>query len=271
MPPSFLEQFGPFVNDESLLIPSGYPDLSAIAGMIVDHRADKGVTYNGSNKVSVWSDQASSGNHLANGAGAEPTYVPSRASFGGKPAILFETTGTHDGMVAAAASPPLAPLHGGAGTTWFVCFEPGARTDATLQLFWGTSTTAGSQHGCNLYYVGSTQLLFAFAVRGVGATFNSGVAAARSTAHWAVVRHATGQVNNLQMFVDQIASPDVNVNYTGTPSSSDPSTALTIGRRPGGVDFGFDGHVARISGWNRLLTDAELGDVQKFAANEWGL
>lgn len=94
-----------------------------LSGCVLWLRADLGITKDGSDKVSAWADQSGSGNHFAQGTGADqPLYVA--GAYAGQPALRGDNT---DKLTSAAA------VGSGANNTLFAVFTgAGAATSYVM-------------------------------------------------------------------------------------------------------------------------------------------
>jgi len=78
-----------------LLFLIGLLNAQTTSGLVAWYKADAGVTYNGSNQVTLWEDQSGNSYNVSQAAGSTcPTYVSSDANINDKPALAFASAST---------------------------------------------------------------------------------------------------------------------------------------------------------------------------------
>ena len=138
-----------------VLLSDGTPD-PADSSLLLWLKADGGVTYDGSNRVSAWADQSPSGwSAQQSNSAYQPVYAP--AGINGQPAVLFPGTGQHMLIPGSAGQQTMFILYQDTSTDAYVTPLGTAYNgkgsyhghSSNSQLFNGTYTDPATLNGSN--------------------------------------------------------------------------------------------------------------------------
>lgn len=217
-----------------------------IAGLKLWLRADMGVTESGG-AVSAWADQSGTGdtnkNVVQGTAANKPTYTASHASYGNKPAIVFDLD---DQLLSAAWAVALAqPL---------TLFLAGHTTTRTTNHYMFDNRTDPSQ--CALYD----------STAGSGVTIYAGAAIAAAVA---------STDPKITCCVFNGASSTILVNQKTAQATGNAGanglTGTSIGNYAAGGSFGNNGPVAEVIVYSGALSASDIDRVMDYLGARYGI
>lgn len=216
------------------------------SGMVVRWRGTNLVQVAG--RVSSWTDISGSGDTARNAVQAtgaiQPAYSASDAAFNGEPTVSFSRA-RGDMLVTGAWSIAVAQ-----GWTWIVV---GKCIAGAADKYFIDSRLAATQYAL----IGTDAGFYAYC----GAASSSGVATTSASVMVARLNGVSTKFN-------------VNTNTAVTPGVSpgaNTATGITIGNYAGGGGFCPDGAIAEIIAYSRLLSDAEVLDINAYASARYGV
>ena len=219
-----------------LLLSDGTPD-PADSSLMLWLKADGGVTYDGSNRVSAWADQSPSGwTAQQSNSAYQPVYAP--AGINGRPAVLFPGTGQH----------MLIP--GSAGQqTMFILYQD-TSTDAYVTPLGTAYNGKGSYHG----HSGNSQLFSGTYTD--PATLNGG-------------NYRNGLNVGTGLSIPRPANWALDVHVATTPLTQ---AVTTLGADHGfGTSRDIQGGIAELLLYNRALSPAEQIAVGAYLRTKYHL
>lgn len=243
-----------YVTNGSLIaLPSG--------GLIFWWRAGDLGLANGT-AVSTWTDATA--NHWTatqSSAGAKPIYRAAPTGFNGQPAVEF---------TAASAQNVQAPFNAAlnpAALTLFVVFRP---KNATTSMGLVSSHEQAAGTSGYAFVMASSPAGTVEALFRSGGGLNADVAGTigvANTTHWAAVTTTGSGTNALGYLDGTVHGAAVLGNLT--PNTTDP---FIIGDDPNfGSDHPFDGWIAEVIGYNRVLTGTERAQADAYIQAKYGL
>lgn len=239
LPITFLEAKGNF-------FPRKLPNL------VLWLRSDLGITLNGSN-VSAWADQSGNGNNVSQGTAAQqPVFNSTDSSIRNKPSLTFD--GSNDVLIGT----PAAALTSNKNWSFFVVHKP--NSFATVKI---------------IASIGNGSTGYAFSLNGNSTNkremqiklqrfVEDGAAASGSYEYW------TGQCNNSAVLSMRVNGASQSLDFPNTTPST-PSADVEIGAANSGGTGSFNGRIAEVILYNRLLSSIEVAKVEKYIKKRYGL
>lgn len=229
---------------------SPWPTATVSSGLSAWYRADLGVTKDGSNKVTRWTDLSGSGDHLVQTAFPvrQPTWAGT--AINGKPAVQFDGT-----MVLTSAS--ASDLQAGSNdVTVVVVAVPAATQPGYSSIVDLSSDTA---HGYVLGQLADEtnqyRLWFQDATQTSGWQSSPAVTAISGGAPQVITVVKNGAT----------ASSYLNGSAQGSGTVSQtlyaPAAPVAVGNRASAL-YGFNGQIAEVLVYNRALGDAERQTIE---------
>lgn len=225
-------------------------------------KADAGVTKDGSDNVTGWADQSGYGND-ASVAVVAPTWV--NAVLNGKPIIRFTGASSTALQVADDASIDFV-----AGFTMFVVLrQTTLSATQTILAKWDYGIESG--WGFQADYIDNTELQFYVADNiadpGSNNIETTDANLTNSQFYDIAVKYNPGSI---KVYRDGTL---LNKTTTGTIPATlvNNSITLKIGNWGGALYRYFTGDIAEIIIYSRALPDGELGQVDLYLKNKWGL
>ena len=244
-------------------VPSDTGSPDTIDSVATWHRADLGVTLNGSN-VSAWADQIGSANGIQASASLQPAYNTSDTSFGDLPTIQLD--GTND-AIALGATSDFRHLHNGLGGSYWLVF----RTPSTLSddVILDSCNTTGANIGVYLYQNSSGLLDFAATAGGSNAFASFGsVSISADTIYHLLVTYSTADGYAIYRNGSLVAS-GVQAN---APSTSNSTTALNFAIRSGGSpNAWWNGRIAEFATFDTVLTAGQRTSLFSYSTARYGV
>ncbi len=216
-------------------------------GLVLWLKADSGVTTDGSNNVTAWSDQSGNNSVSQSTLADEPSYVTNDVN--GLPALRFN------------------------GSQWLTNpanFGPGLNADMTIIEVGSTSNPSAMQYAFFLGGTGTGQ------GRGIGYESNSNVFETTGIAYLA------GAVPSANVFVLQagvcygpqngatLYQNGANVGTGPLSGLQNVSSGITVGAW-GGQSFGWQGDIAEILVYDHQLSSDEFAQVNLYLANKYNI
>ena len=188
---------------------------------------------------------------------ARPTLATEVTALGSQAEVTFDDT--DDMLVSNAPAAAFKALHDGTGCTVFVVLRPSAEGVVLT-----THNLGASDVGLAIDTKDPDDLRVRIG-NGSGTWLanqtSSGSAFAQDQGVVATVQHGSGLDRDVKIFANGTLTDELD--YTGSPSTADPTATLHIGNRPtGSVALG--GGVAEIILYDRLLSDAERARVEAY-------
>lgn len=243
----------------SLGVPDTIPDLFSW------HRADLGITLNGSN-VSAWADQATATVEDASQgvAGSQPPYVASDAGINNN-AIIGPFDGSADHLTAGVAA-DWEFLHTGTGMTIVLVFRTGAL--GSVRRLLDNNNGSGTALGLTLQInAASPALAWLNMGNGTTAVLSATTAASitASSVNYIVFRHATANTPDYSFNLNGVTTTGNNSNAPGTGAAA---ATLNIGRRSGSVQY-FNGDIAEMITYTRAIDDTEQTSLTDYITTRY--
>lgn len=208
-------------------------------------KADKGVIYSGSNKVSRWNDQSGNGHDFIQNTGAnQPNYIGGRSTLGNKPAVQFIRTSSFF-------------LTNSTYST--------SSTDHTAFFVLDLSSTTAVQ---DLFYTQTGPLVLS----AISATTG------RIGYYDGAWKEATGQTTGVQLLSYTMTTGSgglvrknqaliVSQTYTARAAGG----TNTIGSAVDGLSQYLDGYLAEVVIFDKSLSSAERLTVDQYLINKYGI
>lgn len=220
-------------------------------------RSDKGLTYDGSNNVTTWADQANAHNATNNNSTTNPLFdVAANIGTNNEPAILFSSASTEYLDLADDASINSA---GATARTMYFVFQTGSDISTTQYLYQQGNTTDG------MYATIS------------GGVFTAGIFST-STGHSISSTALSTNTAYIVSFVYDGGSGTLDLSLDGTASTQVTSVAASIAAHSGirvGSDVAnanfMDGHIAEIIYFDVVLNAGELRVIDNFLGEKYGI
>ena len=217
-------------------------------------KADKGVTYDGSNNVSAWEDQSTNENDASASIGQQPVYVAN--SLNGKPILRFNGTGK---------KMSLTNNIGGTEYTFFIVAKNNDNINGSMFL-WTTDNSYGRYIGVIAApsYNASARNKFVLSENDIG----SGM----GTLAW-----SSKLVNNNFFIGTAIQNGGgkayANGSGSGSVNSIGSFSANNTFNLIGGYEFGYelDGDVAEIIAYNRVLSFEERQQIEAYLNQKYNI
>jgi hypothetical protein len=218
------------------------------SGLRAWYQAGLGVTKDGANKVSAWTDLSGNGSHVVQTISASRQPVWAAAALNGQPAVAFDGTS----LLATAAAVDVQA--GSNDVTVIAVAAPGATQQASSSL---VDLSADTSRGFVLGQAGGStnqyQLWWMDAAQSGWQSSPVLGAAAGRVQVLSVVKSgtvATGYLNGTAQGTSTVAA-----------AMWDPVAALAVGSRASG-SYGFTGQIAEVLVYNRALTDPERAQLE---------
>ena len=242
---------------------AGAFDPKSITGLTVWLKADAGITKDGSNLVSDWTDQSGNGNNFSQStAGNKPTYTASAQN--GLPAITFD--GTNDYMTTAAT------LTLGTYSAFVVVSRP-VWAASTYAGVWGHNFSAAGTAGRALGVTGSAlnnwqnNEIFSCG-NGYGPSqtpYAFGPIGTKTNNSYHLISAGNGTANSfVRINRASIARAVVNAAVTSSATSMSLGTWYLAATS----DF-WNGGIAEVLIYNSVLSAGDITSVENYLRSKW--
>ncbi|WP_456461644.1 LamG-like jellyroll fold domain-containing protein [Reichenbachiella sp.] len=228
-------------------------------------RSDKGLTYDGTNNVTTWSDQANSNDATNNSTATNPTFDAS-AGLGtnAEPGVLF-TAASSEFLDLADPSNTISPASTLNARTLFMVIEP--------------STVGSLQY---IYQQGDgTNGLYAYIAADGSMTFGINNGSSSYTVSSPASSIIAGQSHIISCTYDGAAGPaEIALTLDGVTYSNNTSIPTTIGDHNAvqikiGSDASsanyFDGYLGELIYYDVVLNEAEIRVVENYYSEKFGI
>lgn len=225
------------------------------AGVVLDLDASKGITKDGSNKVSAWADSSSQGNNASQATGTlQPTWVDTY--FNGRPAITFD--GSDDYL---AISNTIFSRNYTVATTVIAVWKKESDQSGIRRFFDATATSNQFQMGLGCGYDFNDNKPTAFIGKSTVVAQNASDASTISAGTKLITAGAWGS-NAVHLWKNGTDVANLTANATiQSASTNSNGWSLGAGRENGSTVFPANVSIARVIMWNRTLASTELAKV----------
>ncbi len=222
-------------------------------------RSDKGVTFDGSDNVTTWTDQSNS-NNATNAVSLTNPMYDNIAAVGSnsEPAILF--TGANNEFLDIADN---ASINSSSVTarTVFVIFQTGADVSTQQYLYEQGDNTDGL-----FLYISGGQLSAGINSSSANHTITSAAASIVASTEYIAVLTYDGASGTLDLQLDGTASTTVSSVAASVAAHS----GIHIGSRSAGGNH-YTGHVAEIIYYDVVLNDGEIRMLNNYLSEKFGI
>ncbi len=238
---------------------SGPGGVSTPTNNIFWLRPDKGVTFDGSDNLTTWTDQANSHDATNASSSTNPMY-DNAAGVGtnGEPAILF--TGSNSEFLDIADDNSINTTSVTARTVYIV-FQTGSDVTTQQYLYEQGGTTNGL-----FFYIQGGQLSAGIHSSSTNYTISSAVSSIVASTEYIVVLTYDGTAQTLDLQLDGTASATVS----SVASSVASHTTIKVGS-DGASGNHYTGHIAEIIYYDVVLNDGELRMVNNYLSEKYGI
>ncbi|MCP4460628.1 MAG: T9SS type A sorting domain-containing protein [Cytophagales bacterium] len=242
-----------------LLAQSGPGGVSTPTNNIFWLRSDKGITFDGSDNVTTWSDQANANNATNAASVTNPVYDNTAAvGTNSEPGILFAGSSSEFLDIADDNSINTTSV---TARTVYIVFQTGADITTQQYLYEQGGTTNGL-----FFYIQGGQL--SAGINSSSSNYSISSAASSivaSTAYIAVLTYdGTSQTLDLQL--DGTASTQV----TSVATSVATHTTIKVGSDGASGNY-YTGHIAEIIYYDVVLNDGEIRMVNNYVSEKYGI
>ena len=246
----------------SVFAQSGPAGVQTPTNNIFWFRSDKGVTFDGSNNVTTWTDQANSHNATNGSSSTNPMYdVVAAVGTNSEPAILF--TGSSNEFLDIADDNSIntnpTPL---SARTVFIIFQTGS--DITTQQYLYEQGD-GTTHGLFIYILGG-QLSAGVTSSGVPSMISSAASSIVASTEYIAVLTYDGTAQTLDLQLDGTASTTVG----SVPMTITMHNGITLGR-DGAAGNHYTGHIAEMIYYDMVLNDGEIRLLNNYLSEKYGI
>jgi len=242
-----------------LLAQSGPGGVSTPTNNTFWLRSDKGVTFDGSNNVTTWTDQANS-NNATNAATATNPMYDNTASIGtnGEPAILFAASSSEFLDIADDNAINTTSV---TARTVYIIFQTGADITTQQYLYEQGGTTNGL-----FFYIQGGQLSAGINSSSSNFTISSAAASIVTSTAYIVVLTYDGTAQTIDLQLDGTASTTVG----SVAASVATHTTIKVGSDGTSGNF-YTGHIAEIIYYDVVLNDGEIRMVNNYLSEKYGI
>ncbi|MFA6288985.1 MAG: LamG-like jellyroll fold domain-containing protein [Opitutaceae bacterium] len=238
---------------------SPWPTPVVSDGLRVWYRADRGVTKDGDNKVSLWTDVSGHGFHVVQTAETSRQPVLAATSMNGQPAVAYDASAS---MMLASRDPVDIQAGGNDFTVIAVVKpEPGQPTNSTL-IHLGSMDQPYGLHWSQDYYTPNRFYLgWANDVEGSEQTTVGQGTMVGQVQVLSAVKNGTSATDYVNGAVGETLTVEAGMEL--------PVTQFGVGNMPLSPSRGFHGEIAEILIYNRALGDAERQSVEAALAAKY--
>lgn len=239
------------------LAQSGPGGVSTSTNNIFWLRSDKGLTYDGTNNVTTWSDQANSHDATNNNTSTNPFFDVS-ASLGtnSEPALLFTSANSEHLNLADHAG---INTSGATARTIYFVFQTGADITTTQYLYQQGNTTDG-------LYATISGGIFTAGIYSSSANHTISSAGLSTNTEYIVGFTYDGASGTLDLTLNGTAS----VQVTSVSASIAAHTGIRLGSDAANANF-MDGHIAELIYLDIALNAGEARVVENYLGNKFGI
>ncbi|SMD32516.1 hypothetical protein SAMN04488029_0861 [Reichenbachiella faecimaris] len=236
---------------------SGPGGVSTPTNNIFWLRSDKGLTYDGTNNVTTWSDQANSHDATNNNTSTNPFFdVSVNIGSNSEPAILFTSASTEYFDLADDAS---INTSGATARTIYFVFKTGSDVTTTQYLYQQGNSTDGM-------YATISGGVFTVGIYSSSSNHTISSAALSTDSDYIVGFSYDGASGTLDLSLNGTSSTQV----TSVSASIAAHTGIRIGSDVGNSNF-MNGHIAEIIYYDVVLNEGETRVLDNYLSEKFGI
>lgn len=245
------------VANVSVYAQSGPGGVSSSTNNIFWLRSDKGLTYDGSNNLTTWSDQANGNDGTNNSTPTNPFFdVSANMGSNNEPAILFTSASLEYMDLSDDAS---INTSGATARTIYFVFKTGSDVSTTQYLYQQGTTTDG-------IYATISGGVFTAGIYSSSSNHSISSAALSTDTEYIAGFTYNGSAGTLDLSLNGTSSTQV----TSVAASVAAHTGFRIGSDVSGVNF-MNGHIAELVYFDIVLNEGQTRVLDNYLSEKYGI